>query len=56
MLRIIAASLVGFWLIAFFALHLTSPFIHVVLAVGLVFFVIHLREAGQRGVLAPKSR
>jgi hypothetical protein len=42
MLGIIAAVLIVLWLLGFFAFHVTSALIHVVLVVGLVLVVIHL--------------
>jgi hypothetical protein len=42
MLGIIAAVLIVLWLLGFFAFHVTSALIHVVLVVGLVLLVIHL--------------
>jgi hypothetical protein len=42
MLGIIAAVLIVLWLLGFFAFHVSSALIHVVLVVGLVLLVIHL--------------
>jgi hypothetical protein len=42
MLGIIAAVLVVLWLLGFFAFHVTTGFIHIVLVVGLVLLVVHL--------------
>jgi len=41
MLGIIAAVLIVLWLLGFFAFHVTSALIHVVLVVGLVLLVLH---------------
>ena len=42
MLGIIAAVLIVLWLLGFFAFHVTTGFIHIVLVVGLVLLVVHL--------------
>jgi hypothetical protein len=42
MLGIIAAVLIVLWLLGFFAFHVTTAFIHIVLAVGLVLLIAHL--------------
>ena len=42
MLGIFAAVLIVLWLLGFFAFHVTSLFIHIVLVVGLVLLVFHL--------------
>lgn len=41
MLVIIAAVLIVFWLLGFFALHVTTGFIHIALIVGLILLVLH---------------
>jgi len=41
MLAIIAVVLLILWLLGFFALHVTTAFIHVVLIVGLILLVLH---------------
>jgi len=41
MLGIIAAVLIVLWLLGFFAFHVTTGFIHIVLVVGLVLLVFH---------------
>lgn len=41
MLGIIAVVLVVLWLLGFFAFHVTSAFIHVVLLIALVLVVLH---------------
>ena len=42
MLGIIAAILIVLWLLGFFAFHVTSGFIHIVLVVGIVLLAFHL--------------
>ena len=41
MLALIAAVLIILWLLGFFAFHVTTAFIHVVLVVGLILLVLH---------------
>jgi hypothetical protein len=41
MLGIIAAVLIVLWLLGFFAFHITSGLIHIVLAVGLILLLLH---------------
>lgn len=41
MLGIIAAVLIILWLLGFFAFHVTTAFIHIVLVVGLILLVLH---------------
>jgi hypothetical protein len=41
MLGIFAAVLIVLWLLGFFAFHVTTGFIHIVLVVGLVLLVFH---------------
>ena len=41
MLATIAAVLIVLWLLGFFAFHVTSAFIHVVLVVGVILLVMH---------------
>jgi hypothetical protein len=41
MLGIIAAVLIVLWLLGFFAFHVTTGFVHIVLVVGLVLLVFH---------------
>jgi hypothetical protein len=41
MLGIIAAVLIVLWLLGFFAFHVTSGFIHIVLVVGLIMLILH---------------
>ena len=42
MLGIIAAVLIVLWLLGFFAFHVTTGFIHIVLVVGIVLLIFHL--------------
>jgi hypothetical protein len=42
MLATIAAVLIILWLLGFFAFHVTSGLIHIVLVVGAVFLLLHL--------------
>jgi hypothetical protein len=42
MLGILAAVLIVLWLLGFFAFHVTTGFIHIVLVVGIVLLVFHL--------------
>jgi hypothetical protein len=41
MLGIIAAVLIVLWLLGFFAFHVTTAFIHIVLVVALILLVLH---------------
>jgi hypothetical protein len=41
MLGIIAAVLIVLWLLGFFAFHITSGLIHIVLVVGLIMLLLH---------------
>jgi hypothetical protein len=41
MLGLIAAVLIILWLLGFFAFHVTTGLIHLVLIVGLILLVIH---------------
>ncbi len=42
MLGLIAAVLIVLWLLGFFAFHVTSGLIHIVLVVGIVLLIFHL--------------
>jgi uncharacterized membrane protein len=42
MLGQIAAVLIVLWLLGFFAFHVTTGFIHIVLVLGIVLLVFHL--------------
>jgi hypothetical protein len=41
MLGIIAAVLIVLWLLSFFAFHVTTGFIHIVLVVGIILLLLH---------------
>ena len=41
MLAIIAAVLILLWLLGFFAFHVTTGLIHIVLVVGLILLLLH---------------
>lgn len=41
MLGIIAAVLIVLWLLGFFAFHITTGLIHIVLVVGLILLLLH---------------
>ena len=41
MLGIIAAILIVLWLLGFFAFHVTSGFIHIVLVVAVIMLILH---------------
>jgi hypothetical protein len=41
MLGIIAAVLIVCWLLGFFALHVSSALIHILLVIGLILLVLH---------------
>jgi hypothetical protein len=42
MLGLIAAVLIVLWLLGFFAFHVTTGFIHIVLVLGIVLLAFHL--------------
>jgi Family of unknown function (DUF5670) len=42
MFGLIAAVLIVLWLLGFFAFHVTTGFIHIVLVLGIVLLVFHL--------------
>jgi Family of unknown function (DUF5670) len=42
MLGLIAAVLIVLWLLGFFAFHVTSGLIHIILVVGIVLLIFHL--------------
>jgi hypothetical protein len=46
MLGIIAAVLIVLWLLGFFAFHVTSAFIHVVLVVGVILLILQFVRRG----------
>lgn len=41
MLGIIAAVLIVLWLLGFFAFHVTSGLIHIVLVIGIIMLILH---------------
>jgi hypothetical protein len=41
MLGMIAAVLIVLWLLGFFAFHVTTGFIHILLVVGLIMLILH---------------
>jgi hypothetical protein len=46
MFGIVAAVLIVLWLLGFFAFHVTTGFIHIVLVVGIILLVLHFMRAG----------
>ncbi|HEY4950296.1 MAG TPA: lmo0937 family membrane protein [Candidatus Acidoferrales bacterium] len=49
MLGILAAVLIVLWLLGFFAFHVTTGLIHIVLVVGLILLLLHfLRGSAAR--------
>ena len=42
MLGVLAAVLIVLWLLGFFAFHVSSGLIHIILVVGIVLLVFHL--------------
>ena len=42
MLGIIAAVLIVLWLLGFFAFHVTTAFIHIILVVAVILLLLHL--------------
>ena len=45
---IVAAALVMLWLLEFFAFHISTGLIHIVLVVGLITLLVQLREMSRR--------
>lgn len=41
MLRIIAAVLIVLWLLGYFAFHVTSGLVHIVLVVAVILLILH---------------
>lgn len=41
MLRVIAAVLIVLWLLGYFAFHVTSGLIHIVLVVAVIMLILH---------------
>jgi hypothetical protein len=50
MLGIIAAVLIVLWLLGFFALHVTTAFLHVALVVGIVLLAVHFMKRSTANV------
>jgi hypothetical protein len=50
MLGILAAVLIVLWLLGFFAFHVTTGFIHIVLVVGLILLVVHFMRGSTASV------
>jgi hypothetical protein len=50
MLGMLAAVLIVLWLLGFFAFHVTTGLIHIVLVVGLILLVLHFLRGGSGGV------
>jgi hypothetical protein len=46
----LAAVLIVLWLLGFFAFHVTTGLIHIVLVVGLILLVLHFLRGGSGGV------
>ena len=46
MFGILAAVLIVLWLLGFFAFHVTTGFIHIVLVVGIILLVLHFMRGG----------
>jgi hypothetical protein len=49
MLGIIAAVLIVLWLLGFFAFHVTTGLIHIVLVVGIILLLVHLLRGSASG-------
>ena len=47
----IAAALILFWLVGFFAVHVSTGLIHIVLILGLITLLVQLREMSRRNVV-----
>ena len=50
MLGIIAAVLIVLWLLGFFAFHVTTGLIHIVLVVGLILLLFHFLRGSSASV------
>jgi hypothetical protein len=50
MLGILAAVLIVLWLLGFFAFHVTSGLIHIVLVVGLILLLLHFLRGSTASV------
>jgi hypothetical protein len=50
MLGMLAAVLIVLWLLGFFAFHVTTGLIHIVLVVGLILLVLHFMRGSAASV------
>jgi hypothetical protein len=50
MLGILAAVLIVIWLLTFFAFHVTTGLIHIVLVVGLILLLLHFLRGSAASV------
>jgi hypothetical protein len=50
MLGMLAAVLIVLWLLGFFAFHVTTGLIHIVLVVGLILLVLHFLRGSAASV------
>jgi hypothetical protein len=50
MLGILAAVLIVLWLLGFFAFHVTTGLIHIVLVVGLILLLLHFLRGSAANV------
>jgi hypothetical protein len=50
MLGMLAAILIVLWLLGFFAFHVTTGLIHIVLVVGLILLVLHFLRGSAASV------
>jgi hypothetical protein len=50
MLGILAAVLIVLWLLGFFAFHVTTGLIHIVLVVGLILLLLHFLRGSAASV------
>jgi hypothetical protein len=50
MLGMLAAVLIVLWLLGFFAFHVTSGLIHIVLVVGLILLLLHFMRGSAASV------
>jgi hypothetical protein len=50
MLGIIAAVLIVLWLLGFFAFHVTTGLVHIVLVVGVILLLLHFVRRGTASV------
>jgi len=52
---IVAAALIMLWLFEFFAFHVSTGLIHIVLVMGLITLAVHLREMSRRSVVKQQA-